>query len=101
MKICFKFSRRYTSNNSEHQSDGASWATAFIDLCGPSAIESIGGNKYILVIVDDFSWFNWVYFLKQKLEATPQLKEFIKQIELQLRKLVCNIRSDSGWEFKN
>ena len=25
-----------------------------INLCGPSSIESIGGNKYILVIVDDF-----------------------------------------------
>ena len=28
-----------------------------IDLCGPSSIESIGGSKYILVIVDDFSRF--------------------------------------------
>lgn len=28
-----------------------------IDLCGPSSIESIGGNKYILVIFDDFSRF--------------------------------------------
>ena len=35
-----------------------------IDLCGPSSIESIGGNKYILVIVDDFSRFMWVFFLK-------------------------------------
>ena len=55
-----------------------------IDICGPSAIESIGGNRYILVIVNDFSRFTWVYFLKPKSEATPQLKEFIKQIELQL-----------------
>ena len=28
-----------------------------IDLCGPSSIESLAGNKYILVIVDDFSRF--------------------------------------------
>ena len=33
-----------------------------IDLCGPSAIESIGANRYILVIVDDFSRFTWVAF---------------------------------------
>ena len=59
-----------------------------IDLCGPSAIESIGGNKYILVIIDEFSRFTWVYFLKQKSDATSKLKDFIKQIELQLWKLV-------------
>ncbi|GKA09904.1 retrovirus-related pol polyprotein from transposon TNT 1-94 [Tanacetum coccineum] len=30
-----------------------------IDLCGPMRIQSINGRKYILVIVDDFSWFTW------------------------------------------
>lgn len=29
-----------------------------IDLCGPSSIETIGDDKYILVIVDDFSRFS-------------------------------------------
>ena len=72
-----------------------------IDLCGPSAIESIGGSKYILVIVDDFSRFTWVFFLKQKSDATPKLKAFIKQREVQLKKTVRNIRSDNGLEFKN
>lgn len=72
-----------------------------IDLCGPSSIESIGGNKYILVIIDDFSRFTLVFFLKHKSEATSKLKIFIKQVEVQLRKVVRNIRSDNGLEFKN
>lgn len=55
-----------------------------IDLCGPSTIESIGGSKYIVVIVDYFSHFTWVHFLKQKSEATPYLKAFIKQVKLKL-----------------
>ena len=55
-----------------------------VDHCGPSAIERVGGSNYILVTVDDFSCFAWVYFLKQKFEATLKLKDFIKQIELQL-----------------
>ena len=41
-----------------------------IDLCGPSTIESIGGSKLILVIVEDFSRLTCVFFLKQKYEAT-------------------------------
>nr|AGM34082.1 hypothetical protein [Lactuca sativa] len=53
-----------------------------IDLCGPFSIESIGGNKYILFIVDDFSHFTWVFFLKQKSEATPKLRLFIKRFSI-------------------
>jgi len=71
------------------------------DLCGPSAIESVGGNQYILVVVDDFSRYTWVFFLKHKSEATSQLINFIKKVELILRKPVRKIRSDNGTEFKN
>ena len=39
--------------------------------------------------------------LKHKSEATLKLKMFIKQVEVQLRKVVRNIRSDNGLEFKN
>jgi len=71
------------------------------DLCGPSAIESVAGNKYILVVVDDFSRFTWVFFLKHKSEATSHLINFIKQNELTLRNPVRKIRSDNGTELKN
>ncbi|KAI3493568.1 hypothetical protein L1887_40768 [Cichorium endivia] len=72
-----------------------------IDLCGPSAIESVAHNKYILVVVDDFSRFTWVFFLKQKSEAATNMINFIKQVEVLLRKQVQMIRSDNGIKFKN
>jgi hypothetical protein len=34
-----------------------------MDLFGPVAYLSIGGSKYGLVVVDDFSRFTWVFFL--------------------------------------
>jgi hypothetical protein len=40
-----------------------------MDLFGPITYISIGGNKYALVIVDDFSRFTWVLFLQDKSEA--------------------------------
>nr|GEX18654.1 retrovirus-related Pol polyprotein from transposon TNT 1-94 [Tanacetum cinerariifolium] len=40
-----------------------------MDLCGPMRVESINGKKYILVIVDDYSRFTWVKFLRSKDEA--------------------------------
>ncbi|KAI3766946.1 hypothetical protein L2E82_17026 [Cichorium intybus] len=72
-----------------------------IDLCGPSAIESVAHNKYILVVVDDFSRFTWVFFLKQKSEAASNMINFIKQMEVLLQKQVRMIRSDNGTKFKN
>nr|GEW36082.1 integrase, catalytic region, zinc finger, CCHC-type, peptidase aspartic, catalytic [Tanacetum cinerariifolium] len=40
-----------------------------IDLCGPMRIASINGKRYVLVIVDDYSRYTWVYFLRSKDEA--------------------------------
>jgi hypothetical protein len=37
-----------------------------MDLFGPIAYISIGGSKYGLVIVDDYSRFTWVFFLQEK-----------------------------------
>nr|GEZ81931.1 uncharacterized mitochondrial protein AtMg00810-like [Tanacetum cinerariifolium] len=40
-----------------------------IDLCGPMRITSINEKRYILVIVDDYSHYTWVHFLRSKDEA--------------------------------
>ncbi|GJZ33638.1 retrovirus-related pol polyprotein from transposon TNT 1-94 [Tanacetum coccineum] len=37
-----------------------------MDLFGPSAVRSYGGNRYTLVIVDDYSRYTWTRFLKDK-----------------------------------
>nr|GEX13288.1 retrovirus-related Pol polyprotein from transposon TNT 1-94 [Tanacetum cinerariifolium] len=40
-----------------------------LDLCGPTRIASINGKRYVLVIVDDYSRYTWVHFLRSKDEA--------------------------------
>nr|GEV17913.1 Gag-Pol polyprotein [Tanacetum cinerariifolium] len=42
-----------------------------MDLCGPMRVQTINGKKYILVIVDDYSRFTWVKFLRSK-DETPK-----------------------------
>nr|GEY09982.1 retrovirus-related Pol polyprotein from transposon TNT 1-94 [Tanacetum cinerariifolium] len=37
-----------------------------MDLCGPMRIASINGKRYVLVIVDDYSRYSWVHFLRSK-----------------------------------
>ncbi|GJY69384.1 retrovirus-related pol polyprotein from transposon TNT 1-94 [Tanacetum coccineum] len=45
-----------------------------MDLFGPSAVRSYGGNRYTLVIVDDYSRYTWTRFLKDKTEAFDQFR---------------------------
>ncbi|GJT51045.1 retrovirus-related pol polyprotein from transposon TNT 1-94 [Tanacetum coccineum] len=45
--------------------------TLHMDLCGLIGVPSINGKKYILVIVDDYSRFTWVKFLRSK-DETPE-----------------------------
>jgi hypothetical protein len=37
-----------------------------MDLVGPGRVRSVGGKWYVLVVVDDYSWYAWVFFLRIK-----------------------------------
>nr|GEX86731.1 hypothetical protein [Tanacetum cinerariifolium] len=52
-----------------------------LDLCGPIRVESVNGKKYILVIVDDYSRFTWVKFLRSKDETSDFIIKFLKMIQ--------------------
>ncbi|GKA06736.1 retrovirus-related pol polyprotein from transposon TNT 1-94 [Tanacetum coccineum] len=72
-----------------------------MDLFGPSAVRSYGGNRYTLVIVDDYSRYTWTRFLKDKTEAFDQFEIFSRKIQNQLGCSIVSIRTDHGREFDN
>jgi transposase InsO family protein len=72
-----------------------------MDLFGPVAYISIGGNKYGIVIFDGYSHFTWVFFLQDKSETQEVLKKFLKKTQIEFDAKVKKIRSDNGTEFKN
>ncbi|GJT63190.1 retrovirus-related pol polyprotein from transposon TNT 1-94 [Tanacetum coccineum] len=72
-----------------------------IDLCGPMRVKSINGKKYILVIIDDYSRFTWVKFLRSRDEAPEFIIKFLKMIQVRLNATVRNVHIDNGTEFVN
>ncbi|GKE14347.1 retrovirus-related pol polyprotein from transposon TNT 1-94, partial [Tanacetum coccineum] len=60
--------------------------TFHMDLCGPMRVQTINEEKYILVIVDDYSRFSWVKFLRSKDEIPEVVIKFLKQIQVGLNK---------------
>nr|GFC07824.1 retrovirus-related Pol polyprotein from transposon TNT 1-94 [Tanacetum cinerariifolium] len=61
----------------------------------------INGKWYILVIVDDYSRYTWIHFLRSKDEAPAVIITFLKRITVLLQSLVIIIRTDNGTKFKN
>ncbi|KAJ9565777.1 hypothetical protein OSB04_001743 [Centaurea solstitialis] len=72
-----------------------------MDLCGPMRVQSINGKKYVLVMVDDYSRYTWVKFLRSKDEAPEIIISVLKEVQVNLQSQVQKIRSDHGTEFKN
>ncbi|GKC38188.1 retrovirus-related pol polyprotein from transposon TNT 1-94, partial [Tanacetum coccineum] len=72
-----------------------------MDLFGPVTSRSINHEKYSIVIVDEYSRYTWVYFLKKKSQAAETIMSFIKRVENQNDIKVKQLRTDNGTEFRN
>ncbi|CAB0006643.1 unnamed protein product, partial [Nesidiocoris tenuis] len=72
-----------------------------MDLCGPMRVQSKGGAKYFLTLIDDYSRWCEIRFLKKKSDVFAEFKKFKNLVETQKgRKIKC-IQSDNGKEFCN
>ncbi|CAL8107783.1 unnamed protein product [Prunus armeniaca] len=75
-----------------------------MDLVGPIQTESIGGKKYMLVLVDDFTRFTWVDFLREKSDAFKSFRGLCNKIQIEKNGshvTVMRLRTDHGTEFEN
>jgi transposase InsO family protein len=69
------------------------------DLIGPFDVESAGGNKYILMAIDDFSGVAAVKPLKHKSEASAELKAICIRWERESDWKLKKLRNDRGPEY--
>ena len=72
-----------------------------MDTVGPSRIRSAGGKWYVLVIVDDFSRYSWVFFLASKDEVFMHFRSLVLRLLKEQVGALRAIRSDNGTDFKN
>nr|GEV33395.1 retrovirus-related Pol polyprotein from transposon TNT 1-94 [Tanacetum cinerariifolium] len=72
-----------------------------MDLCGPMRVARINGKRYVLVIVEDYSRYTWVHFLRTKDETPEVIKNFLRKIFVRLQAPAIIVRTDNETEFKN
>lgn len=71
------------------------------DICGPMSARSMGGYRYFITFIDDFSRKTFVYFLKEKSEAFEKIKDLKIFAETQTGKKLKVLRTDNGGEYVN
>nr|GEU66399.1 retrovirus-related Pol polyprotein from transposon TNT 1-94 [Tanacetum cinerariifolium] len=70
-------------------------------LFGPVTPRSISHEKYTFVIVDEYSMYTWVYFLKKKSQAPKTIMSFIKRVQNQNDIKVKQLKTKNDTEFRN
>ena len=66
---------------------------------GPMQTESVGGKKYVLVVMDDYSRFTWVRFLKGKSDTANICISLCLNLQQEKGIKIIRIRSDHGKEI--
>ncbi|WVZ53119.1 LOW QUALITY PROTEIN: hypothetical protein U9M48_004105 [Paspalum notatum var. saurae] len=71
-----------------------------MNTVGPARVASVGGKWYVLVVVDDFSRFSWVFFMESKDEAFGFVRDPAPKLRNESHKAMRAIRGDNGGEFE-
>ena len=69
------------------------------DTMGPIKPLSIGGNRYILVLVDDYTRMVWVFPVDNKAVIAGVVIDWIDKIMVSKERRVKMLRTDNGGEF--
>ena len=69
------------------------------DVWGPSPVSSLGGSRFYVTFIDDFSRKVWVYFLKHKSDVFETFKKWKAEVENQTGLKVKCLRSYNGGEY--
>ena len=77
------------------------WELLHVDLMGLTRTESMGGLRYIMVVVDDFSKYSWVDFLRENSEACDKMERLCKRLQNEKGVPIVRIRSDHRKKFEN
>jgi IS30 family transposase len=72
-----------------------------MDTVDPSQVRSMGGKWYVLVIVDDYSHYSWVFFLESKYEVFEHFWSLASRLNNEHPNCLKSIYSDNGTEFRD
>jgi transposase InsO family protein len=70
-----------------------------LDVFGPTRVVSVGGARYLLLVVDDKSRFVYPLFAKHKSDFAAQVVQFFRALKLQRKIVPKQVGADNAPEF--
>jgi transposase InsO family protein len=67
----------------------------------PSRVHSTGGKWYVLIIVDDYSHYSWVFLLESKDEVFEHIRSLALRLNIKHHNCLKAIRSDNKTGSRN
>ena len=98
-EICVEFKLTRTSFQSIERSSEP-LELIHSDICDLKFIQTRGGKKYFLTLIDDCTRYCYLYLLRSKDEALEMFQHFKNKVENKLDRKIKVIRSDSGGEYE-
>ena len=62
-------------------------------------VPSLGGYRYYVSFIEDYSKMTWIYFLKKKTKVFKRFLEFKSLVENQTDRKIKVLRTDNGGEL--
>ncbi|CAI7793289.1 unnamed protein product [Closterium sp. NIES-53] len=104
---CVEGRQRAAPHFSSFLATSAPLQTLHMDVWGPAHVSGQGRERYILLVVDDYTWYTTVFPLHSKVQVVYVLIPWIRTVRLQLRERfstdlpVLRLDSDRGGEFSS
>ena len=92
--------RRYAVPKSTESCTNERAERFFIDITGPVRVASLGGNRYAMLCVDDFTRFKSIRFLKHTSDPAKELRELVTEHIAPAGVKIGTVHTDGGGEFE-
>lgn len=69
------------------------------DVCGPMSIPSLGGSRYFVTFIDEYSNFVNVRFIEKKSEVASEFRSFKAWFERKFDCAIKRLHTDGGGEY--
>ena len=67
---------------------------------GTTPHDTMGGSKYFVVFVDDYSHYTWIYLMKNRYQISQIISNFAAMIQTQFFRTIKMFRTDNAMENK-
>jgi hypothetical protein len=98
-KHCQQGKETNTKFKSKEYSTTRPLEVVHIDLVGPNKTKGLKGEKYLMLLVDDYTRMTIVCFLWKKSEALENFKIYKEMVEKEIDIKIKGLRSNNGREF--